>query len=301
MNPEQQNAWKHQALDAVFEALASSQTLSGRLVYKGARVLNRRLGETARQSFDIDANLTRRFVEAFPDRESQRRELEMEIRLALDRYFAEQDVVRYEVEQVRATLQLKREHPMGWEAFEIAIRLRDLAQIGNRGLPTLRIDIAAPETLGPEATAPLEVGHYEVHAYTLERIAGEKLRAFLSSLPAYRRKFKRPGDAVRAKDLYDIGRIVRARPLTRTDFWDEAGVEFRRACESRYIDCQGLETFAEELDVTQRAYETDPNIPRDLDFEHAWQALTSVVRRLEEIDLVPFSFPLPGVAEEDQR
>lgn len=76
-----------------------------------------------------------------------------------------------------------------------------------------------------------------MHAYTLVRIAGEKLRAFLSSLPAYRAKVKKPGEAVRAKDLYDISRIRRVHGLEQIEFWRRAGEEFHVACRYRYIDC----------------------------------------------------------------
>ena len=63
---------------------------------------------------------------------------------------------------------------------------------------------------------------------------GEKLRAYLSSLPAYRKKLDRPGEAIRAKDLYDITRILQREQLPgSTGFWKAALAEFRVCCESR--------------------------------------------------------------------
>lgn len=59
-------------------------------------------------------------------------------------------------------------------------------------------------------------GHV-VMAYTLQRIAGEKLRAFLSSLPTYRRQVKTPGEVVRVKDIYDLACILRVAPYCQRD------------------------------------------------------------------------------------
>ena len=58
------------------------------------------------------------------------------------------------------------------------------------------IDLSAPESLGPLAIADLDVDGRQVVAYTLERIAGEKLRAFLSTLPTHLAKIAKPGAAV---------------------------------------------------------------------------------------------------------
>ena len=47
---------------------------------------------------------------------------------------------------------------------------------------------------------------------------------------------KKPGDAVRAKDLYDVSRIRRVHELEQVEFWRLAGVEFRVACRARKGD-----------------------------------------------------------------
>ena len=157
--------------------------------------------------------------------------------------------------------------------------------------------MAAPEELLGTSVATIEVGGHRVYAYTLERIAGEKLRAFLSSLPAYRAKVKKPGEAVRAKDLYDLSRIRRVHGLEEAEFWRLVGKEFRVACRSRYIDCQGLTTFQEQWAVTRKTYE-EATIPKDISFEEAEATLGAVVNFLEAQGFVPFTFPLPeGSAE----
>ena len=66
------------------------------------------------------------------------------------------------------------------------------------------------------------------------------------------RWLKKPGDAVRAKDLHDLVRIRKAHDLVDGTFWGLVGQEFRLACKARYVDCAGLETFQEQWDVTRK-------------------------------------------------
>ncbi len=73
---------------------------------------------------------------------------------------------------------------------------------------------------------------------------------------------------------------------------DEIFEEFRVACRSRYIDCQGLTTFQEQWAVTRKTYE-EATIPKDIAFEEAEATLVAVVSFLEAQGIVPFTFPLP--------
>jgi hypothetical protein len=295
MNPEEQSRWKSEVLDVVFEAMASSQALTSLLVYKGARVLNRRLRTSDRQSLDIDSNLTAHAAAAM-DREEQMQVLRREIETALRVYFESETPVRYDLERVRAIPdpKLGKSHPMGWNAFNVKIQVRDLRRPSVRGLPGIEIDVAAPEALDEGSTAPLVIGDHEVIAYSVPRLAGEKLRAFLSSLPEYRMKLQKPNDAVRVKDIYDVGRIAREYPTEEEEaFWRQAGAEFRVACKSRYIDCDGISTFEQQLHVTRQLYETSPTLPKDISFDEAWGAVRLVVERFDAWDITPFTFPLP--------
>lgn len=290
MNPNDSNRWKSQVLDEIFIALAASKQLNGVLVFKGARVLNMRLAG-GRQSLDLDSNLATQFVQQYPDREEQRDFLKREITQAVRRYFEAQDVVKFELTSVEFKKKQRENHPMGWDAFDVKLKVNDLRKhVPN--LPAIEIDIAAPEELKPTSVSTIEIGGHHVHAYTLERIAGEKLRAFLSSLPAYRAKVEKPGEAVRAKDLYDIGRIYRVNGLEPSNFWQSAGEEFRIACRSRYIDCLGLTTFQEQWEVTRKTY-TEATIPKDITFEEAEATLIAIVKFFETNEIVPFAFPLP--------
>jgi hypothetical protein len=294
MRPEQFDDWKNAALNELFRAIAASPRLREILIFKGARILNQRLN-FERMSLDLDTNLSAEFSLEVSGLEDQAAFLREELTRAFEDHFRNRRIVRYTLESVRLT---PKKHPLGWHAHSVKVKLRDAQLAGILGLPALDIDISAPEKLSGHALGELPVdGHY-VRAYTMERIAGEKLRAFLSTLPAYRAKVKKPGEAVRVKDLYDLVRIYRVRPLRNTEFWDKAGVDFRLACESRFIDCQGLSTFQENWPATRQAFVTDPTLRQELpvhqvSFDDVTRMLAEVVGYFERTGLLPFAFPFP--------
>jgi hypothetical protein len=118
------------------------------------------------------------------------------------------------------------------------------------------------------------------------------MRAFLSSLPAYLVKIGRRNDAVRVKDLYDLARIRRTCEVKNNTFWQTVGHEFRLACESRFIDCVGIQTFAENVDTTRQRYESDPTLPKDITFTEAWTAIEDIMKLYEKLNIVPFEFAI---------
>lgn len=289
MHPEQFDAWKNAALNEVFLAIAASAPLREILIFKGARVLNQRLN-FERMSLDLDTNLSADFALEMPALKEQSEFLHREIGLALESHFQSQYVVRYTVDSIRVT---PKAHPLGWDAHEVKIKLRDAKYANVLNLPALSIDVSAPEKLSEYAIADLPVADHHVHAYTLERIAGEKLRAFLSTLPTYRSKVKKPGEAVRVKDLYDLARIHDVFPASNTAFWDKAGKDFKLACESRYVDCTGLNTFQENWTFTEQTYKADRTLPVDVSFEKAASALENIVGYFVREGIIPFTFSLP--------
>lgn len=299
MNPEQER-WRFEAINHILLAMARSRDLRDNLVFKGALVLNRRLG-TSRMSLDIDANLDVDYAKLHPDREGQRTFLDEHIGKAVSRYFESQDPVRYELKRLSIALSPKEEHPQEWNAFAITVSLidhkhvggRDFKHAGGRGLPNVTIDVAAPEKLSERSIADLDVDGFTIRAYSLERIAGEKARAFLSTLPTYRAKMKKPGEAVRAKDLYDLTRIIRAKPISETGFWTIAGQEFLLACESHYVDCSGLDSFMEDWAVTRATFASLVIPKDDCTFEEAEATITAITGFWREIGLFPQTFPLP--------
>jgi hypothetical protein len=288
MNPSDAAHWKSAVLDEIFAALAASEQLDECLVFKGARVLNARL-RGGRQSLDLDSNLAASFVEKYPDREKQQAFLEEQVTKAIRRHFERQDPVRYELTALTIRTWPPKSHPMRWDAFKVRINVNDLTR-SVKSLPALEIDVATPEELLDTSVSLIDVGGHQVHAYTLERIGGEKLRAFLSSLPAYRKKVKKPGEAVRVKDLYDVARVRRAHALDQVEFWTTVGKEFQVACQSRFIDCLGLATFQEQWEVTRKIYEA--TMPKDIPFAEIEAILPAIVRFLEAERILPFAFSM---------
>jgi len=289
MNPADGDRWKSEVLDQIFAALAEREELEKALIFKGARVLSLRLNG-GRQSLDIDSNLAASFVAKHPNREEQRLFLEREMKATIRRHFERQEPVRYELTTLHVKNHPPKGHPMGWDAFEVRINVNDLTR-HVRGLPALTIDVASPEEILDTSVSRIQFGAHSICAYTLERIAGEKLRAFLSSLPAYRAKAKKPGEAVRAKDLYDVANIRRHRAISDVRFWQMAGQEFLIACKSRFIDCIGLETFQEGWEVTRTTY-AQATIPDEIPFEEAEATIVDIVSFFESLKIVPFTFPL---------
>jgi hypothetical protein len=290
MNEQQAARWKSEVLDLVFESLAAEPALHDVLIFKGARVLNLRLGG-GRQSLDIDSNLNIAFVDENPARPKQQEFLESVIGKGVHRYFDGMNPIRYSLSGIRVRPNPKNSHPSGWNGFEVRLSIRDLRQTAS-SLPAVEIDIAAPEKLRPNSVAQLTIGHHQVLAYTLERIAGEKLRAFLSSLPEYRKKLFKRSDAVRVKDLFDIVRIHEVHGLENVEFWNHVGQEFVVACESRFIDCAGKATFHQDWDVTRSTYRQSP-FAQETSFERIEDVLDQVIDFLSAAKLIPFFFPLP--------
>ena len=295
MNQADADRWKSDVLDEVFVALAADTAIERCLVFKGARVLNARL-QGGRQSLDLDTNLTKEFVDTHPDREEQQRYLERHMKNAIIRHFERQDPVRFELKGLSVKTYPPKSHPMGWDAFKVKLTVDDLTKPRVKALPSIEIDVASPEKLLPSSIMPVTIGQTRALAYSLERIAGEKMRAFLSSLPAYKAKVKKPGESVRTKDLYDLARIIQIHPIEQLNFWDTVSQEFRIACESRYIDCHGLGTFTERWDATAQMYTKDPTIPRDISIDEARLALGRIVEFMTANGTVPFEHPLPAVS-----
>lgn len=292
MNSNLADRWKSEVLDEIFAALAADNKIENCLVFKGARVLNARLGG-GRQSLDLDSNLMQSFVDAHPDREDQRLYLERQLKAAIARHFEAQDPVKFELAALTVRTHPSKAHTMGWDAFKVKVNVNDLSKAGVKGLPGIEIDVAAPEELRATSISTLNIGGHQASAYTLDRIAGEKLRAFLSSLPAYRAKAKKPGESVRAKDLYDLARISRLHPIESFAFWNSVGEEFCIACRSRYIDCRGIETFTEQWVVTDESYTKDSTIPQDIRIDEARYALEKIVAFLNAQGFIPFEHPMP--------
>lgn len=289
MNEAQQKQWKFVVINHVLIALSRNENIRNCLIFKGAIILNH-LIETTRVSLDLDSNLDVEFTYRFPKRKDQKKFLHEKIQQALTNYFENQNPVRYEINQLGIEVNQKIAHPMGRNAFKINITLIDHENSDVRGLPRLRIDIAAPESFSPISLIDLPISDNTIKAYSLERIAGEKARAFLSSLPTYRNKMSKPVRAVRVKDLYDLSRIIKEKPINEIEFWQNAGEEFQLACKSRFVDCKGIESFMENWEVTKDTFEKETIIPSDISFDDVENDLLSIINYWEQINILPFSF-----------
>jgi Nucleotidyl transferase AbiEii toxin, Type IV TA system len=94
MDLRQTDRCKSEVLDQVFEALAASEAITSALVFKGARILVKRLESIYRQSTDIDSNLLEDFVEQNKQRQTQADYLEKHAAAAIKRHFESQEPVR---------------------------------------------------------------------------------------------------------------------------------------------------------------------------------------------------------------
>lgn len=296
MNTTDGDKWKSGVLGFVLEAFAAHEPLQSALIFKGARILNLRLGtDFQRESFDLDSNLDANYATNHPQKEDCRGFLARESELALKKFFSRQDPVRFQLESIKAEVRPPRSnHPLGWSGFTLTIRVIDNELLGVRGVPSVEFQVAAYEGVGEFAVSDLQLSNgLIVRAQTLERIAGEKMRAFLTSLPAYISKIGCHDTPVRVKDLYDLARIRRRCEIADNAFWRTAGREFRLACESRFVDCVGIETFAEDLDATRQIYEREPNLPKDISFDEAWSAAQAAIHLFTGFGIIPFAFPIP--------
>lgn len=295
MKPDERNEWSDHCLQEILQAVGSDAELKDALVFKGARILNLHLG-THRQSLDIDSSLDVGFHDSMPDRDAQADWFREKLGQAVRSHFEGQDPVRYVLDGISVRKNPKGPpHPRGWNGLVAEMNISDGLLRNVRNLPSLELEIAAPELLGPGAVCELEIDGFSLHAYSLHRIAGEKLRAFLTSLPAYRRKMSSRERIHRAKDLHDIVRILRSEPITARPFWEQAAGEFMLACESRYVDCGGLATFQEDWDATRVTYLDDPSLAR-IPWEEVGEALTAVVGFIGDLGIFPLIHPLPDTS-----
>lgn len=294
MNNRQREDWIFETLTYILKALAGSAALRDIFIFKGAFILNHYL-PTHRKSLDIDSNLTSDFYLQYVSREQIISFLNKNVSQAIKRYFERQNPVRYELHSIRVLPRPKNDHPRGWDGFVLNINLRDNEFIGVRGLPAIQIDIAAAERLSIHSIKRLPLDSLSILAYSLERIAGEKARAFLSSLPTYRLKIKGVEKTTRVKDLYDLARIYRHKSMKDKIFWQIAGEEFKLACESRFVDCNEISSFQEEWASTKTSYENNPLLPKDVPFIEVERTILAVTKYWQDIGIIPFCFPMSSI------
>lgn len=292
MNQRDQKDWQDRALAEVLAGVASKDSLKKALIFKGARILNLHL-KTQRQSLDIDTNLSVEFQQSMPGRQEQADWFESQLTRVLETHFESQNPVRYTLRSVKVTNKPQREpHHHGWDGLIAEIRITDNRHQSVRTLPALKLEIAAPEHLGMNAICELSLGEAVIQAYSLPRIAGEKLRAFLSSLPTYRNKIGSVERIARAKDLFDLARILEHRPIADQEFWINVEKEFVLACENRLVDCFGIQSFHENWEQTEQTYISDPSL-NDVPWKAAETTLGTITSFLAAREVFPLVYPIP--------
>jgi Nucleotidyl transferase AbiEii toxin, Type IV TA system len=273
-------------LDDIYLAFVRSSELGAILIYKGARVLKQML-VTSRYSEDIDATLSSSFIREYGTISEQKARLVELISSALHNHFEGAESVIYTLVSVDLKVRPGRDVPDEWRTFAVFVHVKDA--IANEKL-VAQVDISVGESLSESAVENVSVDEHDVFVYSLHRIAGEKLRAFLSSLPAYRNKIQQQSMARRAKDLFDLTKILAQRPISDDAFWHSAAKEFQLACAFRRVDCKNLGTFMEDWGVTKYEYEQDERLS-DVAFELASNALKEIVSFLLEKEYLPVVNP----------
>lgn len=292
MNSHQRERWVKEVLREVMAALMHDEALRQALVFKGAWILNLHLGES-RHSMDIDATAEPGWVQEIGSLDNQEAFLREHLPRAVQRHFNRQNPVRFTLEATRFERNPVSLHPRGWDMLQVKLVIRDHTLTNVRSLPPAELEVAAAESYGPDAVEWQEFLGAPARVYALHRIAGEKLRAYLTSLPEYRAKMRGGSREFRVKDLHDLARIMRQRPLAEGVFWEKALREFKLACESRFVDCAGAETFLQDWAQARLRYEQDRHLSA-ISWEEADSALRQILASISPKARFPWSFEIPA-------
>ena len=293
MNTTQRDQWIDGVLVEVMKALMGDDKLRAALVFKGAWILNFHLGEN-RHSMDIDAAAEPMWAKAMENLDAEEAYLGKYLPQAVTRHFEKQSPVRFALEKIKITRN-PPQHPRNWDMIQVSLTIKDSLNPTVRGLPAVELEVSAPESYGTEAVETREFLGVPAQVYALHRIAGEKLRAYLTSLPEYRRKMEGSVGrerAVRVKDLFDIARILKARPISYEEFWTRAAAEFRLACASRYVDCESATTFKQAWEQVRARYNEDRHLAA-VPFAEVEEALDQVLAFFSQSAFFPLRFTLP--------
>lgn len=291
MNQTQRERWVNEVLREVMAALMHDEALQQALVFKGAWILNLHLGEN-RHSMDIDATAEPGWVQEMGSLDNQETFLREHLPRAVHRHFERQNPVRFTLEDATFERNPPVLHPRGWDMLQVKLEIHDHSLTHTRSLPRAELEVAAAESYGPDAVEWRDFLGTPARVYALHRIAGEKLRAYLTSLPDCRAKMQGGSREFRVKDLHDLARIVRQHPLEDGGFWEKAMREFNLACESRLVDCAGLETFQQDWAQARLRYEQDRHLTA-IPWAEAESALKQILAGISAKARFPWIFEVP--------
>lgn len=293
MDELQRLRWLDELLDEVLASVAAAPTLADTLVFRGGRILRRHLGERGRLSTDLDATLRETIGVGETDRRFLGESIRGSLEHALGRQFAARRDGRFALDGIDLTFLPRKGHPFGWDMFVFRVRVNDARHRGVTGLPRLTLEVAAPEDLGEGSLERHVLSTGAILIYSLERIVAEKLRAFLQSTARHRSMIGSTPRAMRVRDLYDLGEVLRERPGTLKGFWDVVAREFRRACLSRSVSCEGWETFEKERETAASTWERDSTLSGLRDFGDVWSDVYLIVEMLERRGAAKIAMAMP--------
>jgi len=196
-------------------ALFSDDYLLERLVLKGGNALHLAHRLAARSSLDLDFSMAGDF-EDFD-------EAAFHLSTALRRHFSGIGLVVFGETLVRKPRIRGVDELPWWGGYELTFKLidrknyiadqpermsREAIPIGPRLERKFSVEVSKHEYTA--AKIDLDFEDYTLPVYTLEMIAGEKLRAICQQMPEY--AIKGPGTQ-RARDFYDIHLIVTERDI----------------------------------------------------------------------------------------
>lgn len=276
MNPDDQQSWRDARLDDLLTAFADDDDVRDLLVFRGARILHQHLGTITRRSYDLDSALREHPSADLDDRTTFISELEATLTRAIERYCSRQRPVRLSLSSLRIKPNPRQvTGNIQWQGYRATIALRDRQLSDVLHLPTLQLDIAAPESLTDRSTLEMKLGASSFLAYTLERCCAEKLRALLDSLSKDPiRTATRPA---RIKDLYDLNKVTEQHPTNNDSaFWPVVFAEYKVACDSRGLDPDRLVDIASRQRFARSAWQADTAIPSDRSFAELWQSLERI-------------------------
>ena len=288
MNLLQRERWLNEVLREVMAALMHDEYLRQALVFKGAWILNLHLGES-RHSMDIDATAEPSWGQQMGSLDNQEAFLQQHLPRAVRRHFERQNPVRFILEDAKFERNPANPHPRGWDMMRVKLVIHDHSQTNVRFMPPAELEVAAAESYGSDAVEWKDFLGAPARVYALHRIAGEKLRAYLTSLPEYRAKMHGGSREFRVKDLHDLARIVRQRPLENGVFWKKSMQEFKLACKSRFVDCAGPQTFLQGWAQARLRYEQDRHLSA-IPWAEAENALNQILANMRADAGFPWIF-----------
>lgn len=293
MRPED----REKAVFVVLRAISGNPFLREMLYLKGAYATEGHTGRP-RSTQDVDFTVAEMLGTPNPEGERTVKRLFTE---AVENHLElqDRDWSLYQVSAHKSPS--SKRHPRGWDSFEVRITL----QVRGRTRHTVKLEITPEDHPIDSVEISCETGAVAeaessaantVKTYTAAEIVAEKLRAFLQSLPPYRKKMGGGERTPRVRDIRDIAVLVEM-------LGDQLDIEsvarkFQRRCASRLVDCCSVDDYSpkpDSIEIYRQNYEADDELAT-IRFNVAWKTMMELVSRIENEFGLPGAFPLDEVS-----